>query len=70
MFEHLSILCNKLFDAIVADPSHKLLASLPQKNNSSYNYQNNPPFVSPRVYTNWSNNLFILAMSQQLSASH
>ena len=70
MAERHSILCNKLFDAIVVDPNHKLHALLPRKKNASYNFRNNRPFVLPRVLTNRSNNSFILAMSRQLSASH
>ena len=34
MAEHHSILCNKLFDAIVDDPNHKLHVLLPHKNNA------------------------------------
>ena len=67
--EHHSQLCNKLFDAIVTDPNHKLHGLLPQENNASYNFRNNRPFVLLRVHTNRSNNTFILAISRQLNAS-
>ena len=67
--EHHSQLCSKLFDAIVTDPNHKLQGLLPQKHNASYNFRNNRPFVLPRVYTNRSNNRFILEMSRQFNAS-
>ena len=67
--EHHSQLCSKLFDAIVTDPNHKLHGLLPQKNNASYNFRNNRPFVLPRVHTNRSINTFVLALSRQLNAS-
>ena len=50
--EHHSQLCTKLFEAIVADPDHKLHGLLPQKNNVVYNFRYNRPFVLPRVHTN------------------
>ena len=59
----------KLFDAIVADPNHKLHGLLPQKNNVVYNFRYNRPFVLPRVHTNRANNTFILAMSRLFNAS-
>ena len=49
--EHRSQLCSNLFDAIVTDPNHKLQGLLPQKNNASYNFRNNCPFVLPRAHT-------------------
>ena len=67
--EHHSQLCTKLFDAIVADPNHKLHGLLPQKNNVVYNFRYNRPFVLPRVHTNRANNTFILAMSRLFNAS-
>ena len=50
--EHHSQLCTKLFEAIVADPDHKLHGLLPQKNNVVYNFRYNRPFVLPCVHTN------------------
>ena len=38
MAEHQSILCNKLFDAIVADLNQKRHGLMPQKNNASYSF--------------------------------
>ena len=67
--EHHSQLCTKLFDAIVADPNHKLHGLLPQKNNVVYNFRYNRPFVLPRVHTNRANNTFILAMSRLFNVS-
>ena len=51
---------NCLIDAIVTDPNHQLYGLLPQKNNASYNFRNNRPFVLPRIHTNRPNNTFDL----------
>ena len=62
MKDHHEHLCNKLFQSITLDPSHKLNNLLPERYNPHHKLQNQRNFNIPLVQTNRTMNSFIFAM--------
>ena len=59
ILEHHYVLCSRLFENIVGDPSHKLKALLPPDyDNSSYNLRRQCLFNIAKLCTNWTSNTF------------
>ena len=62
MKDHHEHLCNKLFQSITLDPSHKLNNLLPERYNPHYKLRNQRNFNIPRVQTNRTMNTFIFTL--------